>query len=595
MSYARRFDRERPTQQEPVQDTQAKKRLFAWVPVLCIAALQGTLLWILDPAQSTAQGLLFVVRAVLLLFGVSQTLVLLVSTFFFLSPERNRRMLIVLSCMSVLMAYLGWFDGWMRGDLPSFQGVTQGAHSLVIFVAWFCLFPYLQRWIMGGRYEWYDIFRFVTLNLFSIGFAGFVVFLLSRMFFYTGTFLSFLGLRLFDGAFFVSVFLSIVYAFALILMQRARKLQELVYNYFWGVFCWGFPGLSFAGIIFLVSLPLAGVTFFTGKHSLLFFVLALQASTIFLCFSTWRGGTSNLAFPPTVEGFVRFYIATLPLYSCLGLYALWLRVAQYGWSVNRVFGAVALFVLLLWACAYFFVLVSQKKRWVQLNGEVNRVLLCVTGIILFISVTPVFDVYRIAAASQKSRFLSETTQEGHFDYNYMRFALGARGRDALKAIELASTRHELRGVRLRIQETLAKKRPGDTPSLQVRKQLIAASDIFPYGKHLDQWDREAILALFRAGERVPPSFILVDLNDDGEDEAIAAFLDGHYWVIFERISGARGAWRRVGTLHRAGKANGGQNTSPAEVLRSAEKGDIWTLPRTFFDLQIGNSLYRVTE
>lgn len=595
MSYARRFERERPTPQEPAVVAPSRGSFLAWVPVFCLAVFQGCLLWLLDPAQTAVQGILFVMRAILLMFGVSQALVVLVFSFFLLSPERNRRMFVVLGCMSVLMAYLGWFDGWMKGDLPVFQGVTEGPHSLIIFVAWFCLFPYLQRWVTGGRYEWYDIFRLVTLNLFSVGFAAIVVFFMSRIFFYIGHLFFLLGLHLFEGALLLSVCLSLVYAFALVLMQRARKLQEVLYNYFWGVFCWGFPGISFAGIAFLISLPFVGLTPFTGERSLLFFSLALQASTIFLCFSTWRGGTSNLAFPPSVEGFVRLHIATLPIYSCLGLYALWHRVAQYGWSVNRVFGAVSLFVLLLWSCAYFFVLVSQKKRWVQLNGEVNRVLLCATGIILFLSATPIFDVYRIAATSQKSRFLSETIHKEHFDYNYMRFALGARGRDALKAIELASTHHELRGVRLRIQETLAKKRPNETLPIQVRKQLIATSDVFPYGKYLDQWDRETISELFREGEHVPPSFVLVDLNDDGEDEVIAAFLDGHYWIIFQRISGARGSWRRVGTLHRATKLKGGQNISPADILRAAEKGDIWTLPRTFFDLQIGNALYRVME
>lgn len=50
------------------------------------------------------------------------------------------------------------------------------------------------------------------------------------------------------------------------------------------------------------------------------------------------------------------------LYVFVAAWALWLRVAQYGWTVDRLQGVLAVLVLLVWLLGYFVSIVWRKGQ-----------------------------------------------------------------------------------------------------------------------------------------------------------------------------------------------------------------------------------------
>ncbi|WP_116431113.1 DUF4153 domain-containing protein, partial [Klebsiella pneumoniae] len=50
---------------------------------------------------------------------------------------------------------------------------------------------------------------------------------------------------------------------------------------------------------------------------------------------------------------IKTALLVAPLYVFVAAWALWLRVAQYGWTVDRLQGALAVLVLLVWSLGYF--------------------------------------------------------------------------------------------------------------------------------------------------------------------------------------------------------------------------------------------------
>ncbi len=69
---------------------------------------------------------------------------------------------------------------------------------------------------------------------------------------------------------------------------------------------------------------------------------------------------------------IKTALLVAPLYVFVAAWALWLRVTQYGWTVDRLQGALAVLVLLVWSLGYFVSIVWRKgQNPLVLQGKVN--------------------------------------------------------------------------------------------------------------------------------------------------------------------------------------------------------------------------------
>ncbi len=118
----------------------------------------------------------------------------------------------------------------------------------------------------------------------------------------------------------------------------------------------------------------------------------------------------------------------LPLVSLL-------RVAQYGWTVDRLQGVLAVLVLLVWSLGYFVSIVWRKgQNPVVLQGKVNLAVSLLVLVILVLLNSPVLDSMRISVNSHMARYQSGKNTSDQVTI-YMLEQSGRYGRAALESLK----------------------------------------------------------------------------------------------------------------------------------------------------------------
>ncbi len=92
----------------------------------------------------------------------------------------------------------------------------------------------------------------------------------------------------------------------------------------------------------------------------------------------------------------------LPVLSALAAYALWLRVAQYGWTPMRLAAACVVLVVGLHALSYA-VAVALRGKWMRRIRQANITIAIGMLAILALWQTPILNVERISTQSQVAR------------------------------------------------------------------------------------------------------------------------------------------------------------------------------------------------
>lgn len=116
-------------------------------------------------------------------------------------------------------------------------------------------------------------------------------------------------------------------------------------------------------------------------------------------------------------------------------WALWLRVAQYGWTVDRLQGALAVLVLLVWSLGYFVSIVWRNgQNPLVLQGKVNLAVSLLVLVILVLLNSPVLDSMRISVNSHMARYQSGKNTPDQVTI-YMLEQSGRYGRAALESLK----------------------------------------------------------------------------------------------------------------------------------------------------------------
>ncbi|HCO5875983.1 DUF4153 domain-containing protein [Escherichia coli] len=145
---------------------------------------------------------------------------------------------------------------------------------------------------------------------------------------------------------------------------------------------------------------------------------------------------------PLVSLLTLMFIITLPFTGLSAIsrhisaaWALWLRVAQYGWTVDRLQGALAVLVLLVWSLGYFVSIVWRNgQNPLVLQGKVNLAVSLLVLVILVLLNSPVLDSMRISVNSHMARYQSGKNTPDQVTI-YMLEQSGRYGRAALESLK----------------------------------------------------------------------------------------------------------------------------------------------------------------
>lgn len=278
---------------------------------------------------------------------------------------------------------------------------------------------------------------------------------------------------------------------------------------------WILPVVTVLTAGFLASLPFTGLEPLWATRQATSVLLVTAASLVVLINTAFQNGERAEQVNRAVRFCARLACCLLLPLVGLAVYALSLRVAQHGWSADRVIAAACQVVALGYALGYAWAAVSRANGWLAPIAWVNvRVSwwILVTLLALF---TPLLDPSRIGVNDQLQRLREGRIRADQLDYRYLRFEAGRFGDEAVRALakgELAGVpAAEAAAAARGAQAALAWKSRYDMPEQGSVDLTLDAAGL-----------RQNIKAVWPQGASLPGSFLATAWSTQGRSAHFSA-------------------------------------------------------------------------
>ncbi|MEX1993849.1 MAG: DUF4153 domain-containing protein [Steroidobacteraceae bacterium] len=518
-----------------------------------IALLQGGLLWWLYRAveqetwPATDRGWLIGLIAATILVPIAHYLMADVAI------DRRRDWLLLPLALAVFG--LGWHHGaWTIDDLH-FQSV---AFALALAVLVFHALPFAQVWLAQRRWrpQYEELFHYAWRNTLLLAFGGVFCGVFWLLLWLWGALFRMLGVDffrdLFTEPYFAIPATTVAVGIGLQLAGSVERLQNVLRNQLLTMLKWLAPLAMAILAMFTLTLLLKSPELLLEQRRVISatWLLWLVALAVALLNTAYQDGRSAAPYPAWLGKAIRLVVPLLLPVSVLALYAIGVRVDSYGLTVARGWGLLVAVIALAYSLGYAWAALG-KDAWMGRMGVVNVYVALATVVLLTLMLSPVLSPERLAAASQFTRVLEQQDEDS---YRYLRFDSGAYGRARLRRLAELQDHPQAESIRAAAKRELKRKFPWYQRG---PKETLTADDfeVFPASQALEP----GLLAALGATERndvlhscEPPEpcpMLFVDLNRDGEDEALVFSNFGT--VALRRKGGTWAAARRLDTFRAA--------------------------------------------
>ncbi|MDV6332773.1 DUF4153 domain-containing protein [Asticcacaulis sp. 201] len=357
-----------------------------------------------------------------------------------------------------------------------------------------------------------------------------------------------------------------------------------------GVLSWLLPVIAFIGVLFAVSLCFSGLEPLWKTKAATASLLTACVALVLLVNAAYQQGDTERPVHVVLKMSAWIACGLTLVFAGLAAYSLYLRIAQYGLTPERVMAAVGVVIACLFGVAYTISAV-WPGRWLR-GIELANIALAFVMAGLFLAVlTPIADPYRLSAGAQAARVDGGEAAPDRFDWRVLRFETGTYGRDALKRLSQSG---RTQAVRDAARAALALKDEdrwvlADTakPAMRTpdRKQFVVVS---PKGAmlpedFLTQAYPSQALPDCAAEDAVPGCYAaLIDLNHNNIPEV--TILDGKEISIFVKDSQSNNKWRLMSNVY--------LTPADAEAFR---KGQALAQRPVFDDLKIGDKIIGIRD
>lgn len=504
-----------------------------------------------------------------------------------LTLDRNnvRRAVLLTALFSVVLGAVAWYVGWQvepQPQVPMFNIAM--IFALSIALACFKALIYLQQQANRAPLDYQVLFAYswrnfltAALALAFVGGVGLVLVLWAALFSAVGIDLF---ARWFTEAWFLIPVLSVSFGAAVVIFRNLTGTIDGITRLLEGLIRLLLPLLAVVLLIFLAVLPFAGLAPLWEAWSGTAILLWLAAFVLFSVNAVYQTGREEIRYPTSIQILVAVGIVTLPVVSGLSFYGLWLRVAQYGWTVERCWAGVVWLLLAGLSIGYAYGVVRHRLRWPHTLARVNTYAGLGLLLVLMLANSPFVDFRKISLRSQVNRVELGDLSWQQFDHFYAFRNLG-RPAFALRQRLLSGVAANDAELRAMIEDPRPM-RVARTSSDAVWEQMVFRPDPF------DVPDELIPLVEGSVAPTAGAQFVMfkLDLDADGIDEYVLLSLVG------QRV-------RRSVAFHRAQPDGDWQSRwlhPPQQEAGSAETiltGEIRTVEPAFDDLEIGGLRFEV--
>ena len=275
---------------------------------------------------------------------------------FCLERENAARLAMPAGLVTVLFALLAVYVGWQAspyGAFPVSSLVLTAAVALLVagFKALMYLQPYVRRdpWTYEVLFAWsWRNFMVGTLSAALAMAVWAIVALWAALF-------NLIGIEffrdLFSNDWFLFPTLSVAFGFGVFIFRSLVHLIDRITELLEGLMRVLLPLVLTVVVLFLATLPFTGLAplWATGHGTRL--LLVLNAIALFFVNGVYQTG-AHTPYPPIVHRLLAPGVVLLPVVSALALSGMYLRVSQYGWTVERCWGTTVAVLFGMFSLGY---------------------------------------------------------------------------------------------------------------------------------------------------------------------------------------------------------------------------------------------------
>jgi len=573
--------------------------------LLLVGAMQGWALWALWKAREikvwpavdplSERALLYLSLALPLGFYLTQNIETL---------SRNRRIKFLL-WIGTLFTFLGGYSGWAENipvEPSSYIWSNPPARSsdlLAAGILGFIFIPLLvhfeystKRWSYHSLFE--TAWRNALMTVSSLGLTGvFWIVLFAGSMLMQSIGVNFISELIKKPIFSIPV-TGIVFgaAFALSL---ARSQMIVTLRRFWlSISSWLLPLLLAFSIIWVVALPFTGLELLFKTRNACFILLWFVALSINFVNAAYQDGAGEQPYGELLSKLLQYAWFSLIALVVVAWWAMMLRINQYGWTEERVWGVFVLVLTTLYVVGYAYS-VRSSKVWFSNIGVTNIATSLVMSMGLILLLSPIADARRIAVHSQMLRLMSGQVEPEKIDYAYFRWQAGRYGQDALQTLADGINHKDRDIISSKAKQTLAQKQRYETKngaeSLTV-EQMRQRLRVAPQGEKLD----DSLIKVMQSGKQWQESRCMatdvqclvwmIDLNNDGLKEAVVIIIEKQGLpsgnaIFYNHLSKDQyryGGWINFGY--------GNDQKLREKLIADIEQGKVKTTAPKFNDIEI---------
>ncbi|UNU43054.1 DUF4153 domain-containing protein [Sphingopyxis sp. YF1] len=199
------------------------------------------------------------------------------------------------------------------------------------------------------------------------------------------------------------------------------------------------PVLAVALLLFLLSLLGTGLQkLWDSGFSTAALMLAAAAFAVLLLNAAIGNGREERSPNRLLQGAAAaLAVAVLPL-AGIAFYAMHLRVIQYGWTPERIWGVIAAIIALAYGVAGLWAVVKGRRDFDDLLRPLQQRLAIGLVLLALFLALPIVDFGAISTRDQVARLQSGAVKAEKFDWAAMAFDFGPSGRKALGELAKAA-------------------------------------------------------------------------------------------------------------------------------------------------------------
>jgi len=280
---------------------------------------------------------------------------------------------------------------------------------------------------------------------------------------------------------------------------------------------------------FLLSLPFTSLAHLWATKHATALLLSTAAVLIILINTAFQNGTVADKVARVLRLSARLACFLLLPLVAIALYALSLRVGDYGWTTDRIIAACCLLIASCYALGYAWAAV-QRSGWLDAVAPVNIGTAFGILAVLLALFSPLLDPARISVAQQVARLESGLQTAEKFDFDYLKFQGKRYGLAALERLKTSDAGKDAALVREKATRTLEKKNPWEKIEIApTAQELRAALKVWPSSKTIpdsflaQDWgkstDKRSIPDCLKNKTAICDVYP-IDFNGDNKDELL---------------------------------------------------------------------------